>query len=207
MTANQVSHDSRLIDDRWIEVQHRALKAGAHQPDEDAMCVMEAVAYVAGEPWSDHPQCVCPTIAVFLGTWNDGLPSDDDRIRLLRPLIPRLIGSRASAFVEERRGWMALDWMIRVNTPAWLEIAGLADHARALRELREIVDLASLKSADAPCRTAASAASAAWSARAASDASDASDAWAALKPTVEQLQQSALDLVDRMLAVTDAEMA
>ena len=29
---------------------------GAH-PGHEAMCVMEAVAYVAGEPWSDRPGC------------------------------------------------------------------------------------------------------------------------------------------------------
>lgn len=35
-----------------------SLKRGAHQEAEKAFCVMEAVAYVAGEPWSDHPKCV-----------------------------------------------------------------------------------------------------------------------------------------------------
>ena len=47
---------------------------------------MEAVAYVAGEPWSDNPACACWTIGNFLREWNDVLP-DADRDALLRPLI------------------------------------------------------------------------------------------------------------------------
>lgn len=30
------------------------LYSGAHAPDTKKMCAMEAVAYVAGEPWSDR---------------------------------------------------------------------------------------------------------------------------------------------------------
>lgn len=33
------------------------LSKGDHNSIEDGMCVMEAVAYVAGEPWSDAPAC------------------------------------------------------------------------------------------------------------------------------------------------------
>ena len=65
------------------------LKSGSHpKPNgEFAACVMEAVAYVAGVPWSDHPACTCPVITTFMVAWNDGLPSDADRTRLLLPLV------------------------------------------------------------------------------------------------------------------------
>jgi hypothetical protein len=33
------------------------LEAGAHEGPEDGMCVMEAVAFMAGEPFSDLFQC------------------------------------------------------------------------------------------------------------------------------------------------------
>jgi hypothetical protein len=33
-----------------------SLLEGSHTSAEDGMCVMEAVAYVAGEPFSDHPR-------------------------------------------------------------------------------------------------------------------------------------------------------
>ncbi|MEZ5421018.1 MAG: hypothetical protein R2708_27265, partial [Vicinamibacterales bacterium] len=85
-----------------------ALSAGGHHGPDDGMCVMEAVAFVAGEPWSDHPACACPVIGAFLRAWNDGLP-DDERDRLLRPLIPRLINTRSTRAVEQRRADLALD--------------------------------------------------------------------------------------------------
>ena len=63
------------------------LSAGAHETEHEGACVMEAVAYVAGEPWSDKPACACPVLGAFLRTWNDHLPTDADRDRLLRPLM------------------------------------------------------------------------------------------------------------------------
>ncbi|OYV95157.1 MAG: hypothetical protein B7Z68_07320, partial [Acidobacteria bacterium 21-70-11] len=104
---------------------------------------MEAVAYVAGEPWSDAPQCACPVITAFLVSWNDSLPSDPERDRLLKPLIPRIVGTRSTPAVKERRRYMALDWMIRVYTPKWLDlIPTLGENAAALRDLDGIVDMA-----------------------------------------------------------------
>ena len=66
------------------------LSKGAHKHEDEGACVMEAVAYVAGEPWTDRPACACPVISAFMRAWNDDLPTDADRDRLLRPLIPRL---------------------------------------------------------------------------------------------------------------------
>ena len=77
-----------------------ALYSGSHDPDPDGqMCAMEAVAFVAGEPWSDHPQCASPVLGAFMRAWNDGLP-DAERTALLLPLVPRLVGTRASAEIE-----------------------------------------------------------------------------------------------------------
>src|SRR6478736_10567984 len=124
-----------------------ALSSGAHAAESGEMCVMEAVAWVAGENWSDHPSCACPVISSFLRSWNDGLPSDEERSRLLKPLIPKLVSSRRSKKVEAKRAWMALDWSVRFSTPAWLELAGLKDHAEICRRLNPITSSASAKDA------------------------------------------------------------
>lgn len=55
------------------------LKHGSHRSLEEGACVMEAVSYLAGEPWSDRPECVCPVIGQFLRSWNDSLSNDGDR--------------------------------------------------------------------------------------------------------------------------------
>lgn len=230
---------------RLDKVQKLKLKRGSHDPPNGAFeaCVMEAVAYVAGEEWSDHPKCACPVISAFLRAWNDDLPDDDTRTRLLLPLVPKLAGSVSS--IELKRSRMVIDWLARVFAPAWLELAGLSEHAETLRTLPELVDDDSAVAAQ-PALSAAwnaarsaswgAASSAAWSAaesaasRAASRAawnvaesaalsaalSAASRAaWSAassaaesaassaadqaLEGTVNRLQQSALELVERML--------
>ena len=49
-----------------LDLETLELKVGAHSSPNDGMCVMEAVAYIAREPWSDHPVCVSPAIASFM---------------------------------------------------------------------------------------------------------------------------------------------
>ena len=69
------------------------------------MCVMEAVAFVAGEPHSDTPTCACPVISAFLRSWNDSIPDDAHRTELLAPFVQDL-GDRRSdtaALVAEER--------------------------------------------------------------------------------------------------------
>lgn len=173
-----------MIDEtRLAAIKGRQLGKGSHSSIEHGMCVMEAVSYVAGEPWSDRPACASPTIGAFLRTWNDALPDDEARTRLLGPLIPRLPGTAADDATELRRSYMALDWMVRVMAPAWLELAGLGEHAALLRDLGEICDELSVALAVANTRAAREAArKAAWdAAREARDvgAAEWDAAWAA----------------------------
>jgi hypothetical protein len=180
---------------------------------------MEAAAYIAGERHTDKPQCVSPVITAFMIGWNDGLPSDAERDRLLKPLLPLVLHTRTRAADEETRAWMATDWLVRVHTPVWLDLAGLGDHARALRALRPYTSVEIAVAAQgtlAAARAAAgdAAGDAAWdaawdAARAAARAAarDAAGAAArdaardALAPTTTLLQASAMDLVQRMCAV------
>jgi hypothetical protein len=156
--------------ERLSFVQALPLNSGGHDNIDEGMCVMEAVSYVAGEPWSDSPACASPLIAAFLRSWNDSL---DDEARN-RPLIPKLVGTRGTEAVEERRSYLALDWLIRVFTPKWLDmVPALHEHAKALRELEAIADTAGAAAAGERVRAAEAAARvAAWGAAwgAASDA-------------------------------------
>ncbi|HXG69964.1 MAG TPA: hypothetical protein VNJ04_05045 [Gemmatimonadaceae bacterium] len=134
---------------------------------------MEWVAFLAREPHSDAPACACPTIAAFMRSWNDALPDDATRTRLLAPLLPLIVGTRsASDKVLVRRSYLAIDWSIRTSTPAWLRCAGLTEHANAMADLPEIVDMAILKSAHKSSAAARAAAGAAASAAAGAAASD-----------------------------------
>jgi hypothetical protein len=149
-----------ITEERLAQLAALSLSAGSHEEFEAGVCAMEAVAYIAGEPHSDAPACACPVITAFMIGWNDGLPSDDERNRLLKPFLPRIVGTRSTPDVEERRAFLAMDWAIRVYTPTWLDLVDdLKPHAAAIRALDAVHDLATLEASTPSLRSAREAAS------------------------------------------------
>jgi hypothetical protein len=120
------------------------LAHGAHATPEDGRCAMEWVSYLAGEPHSDRPACVSPVLRAFCVAFNDWLPSTARQ--RLRPYLTRTIGTVDDG-LDEARAWMAIDWLIRVHTPAWLDLAGMNEAAWRLVSLQPILDPASLDGA------------------------------------------------------------
>lgn len=77
-----------IIEERLRYIDTLTLGRGSHSPPSNGMvsaCVMEATAYVSGEGWSDHPECVSPVIGAFLRSWNDSLTETDRQ--LLKPRV------------------------------------------------------------------------------------------------------------------------
>ena len=146
-----------IIEDSLALLDTLVLDSGGHEPDGE-FCVMEAVAYVAGEPWSDSPECVSPIIAAFLRSWNDGLP--DDERQMLKPYITRVIGTKTTKAAEDKRAWMATDWLVRECAPAYLRLAGLTEYAEKLERLAALTTAKRAEKAQ-PTISAASKASAA----------------------------------------------
>lgn len=107
---------------------------------------MEMVAWLAGEPHSDEPQCSCPVLAAFVRACNDAM-SDDARNRHLRPIVPFLVNTRGSAELERRRGDIVLDCMLRELVPAWLRRRGSMAEARVFEQLPRPVSTAALQAA------------------------------------------------------------
>jgi hypothetical protein len=111
------------------------LEKGKHSDPSDGMCLLEAVAFVAGEPFTDRPACVSPVLAAFGRYLNDALPRE--RRQHLASLIPLLIGT-VGAEADERDGLRCAHWLIAHWVPAWLDLVPeLAGHAAALRALPE----------------------------------------------------------------------
>jgi hypothetical protein len=140
---------------------------------------------VAGEPFSDHPECASPVITSFLVYWNDAM--DDVDRQMLKPYIVRLVGTRTGKRHEEQRAWMLTDWLARECAPAWLRLAGLTGQAELLESLAPLTSAASARKAqpvlDAARKDSAAARAAArdaaWDAVWASAAAAARDAvWA-----------------------------
>jgi hypothetical protein len=197
-----------VIEERLTYLEPLKLGRGSHFAPSNGLveaCVMEAVAYVAGEPFSDHPACASPILTSFLISWNDAM-NDDDR-QMLKTFIPRLVGTRTGKRHEEVRAWMLTDWLARECAPAWLRLAGLKDQAELLESLAPLKSAVSARKAqpalDATRKKSAAARDAAWAAAGDAARAAARDAaWAALVPTTRGLQQSALLLLDRMIAVS-----
>lgn len=218
---------------RTIDLDKITLQSGGHQPD-SKFCVVELAAFIAGEPWSDHPKCVSPSIAAFLRSWNDSL--DDETRQILKPYAVKCIGTKGTDEHEEIRAWMATDWLVREYAPAWLRLAGLTKQAEALESLAALTGKREAKSVqpiiEAARKDAAAAGYATWAAAGAAagiaaraatwyaardaagaatwDAAGAAARAAAKKklaPTIKALQQSALLLLDRMIEVHHEEYA
>ncbi|MES2156124.1 MAG: hypothetical protein V4510_13400, partial [bacterium] len=161
-----------------LDIDKVTLLEGAHDSPSKGLCVMEAVAYIAREKHSDHPECVSPVIATFLRSWNDAL--DTETRQQLKALIPVVMDTAGSAEDEDRRAWMCLDWLVREYTPAWLRLAKLDKQADLLANLPRFkagMDVPSIRPAIEAVRQDAAAA---WDAAgAAAGAAVWAAAWAA----------------------------
>ncbi|HEY7075223.1 MAG TPA: hypothetical protein VH418_07630 [Solirubrobacteraceae bacterium] len=85
------------------------LRPGRHVRPEDGACVVELASMLAGESFSDHPQCVSPVIAAFLRGYNDGI--GDFRRQDLYPVASEIVGSSAPAEVEAARLERCREWV------------------------------------------------------------------------------------------------
>ena len=77
------------------------LSRGKHRSMRKGACFMEMASLLAGERWSDHPQCTQPLLAELARYVND-CTSDDNRHELA-VLIPSVVGLRSDDPVMDAR--------------------------------------------------------------------------------------------------------
>lgn len=117
--------------DRLAHVEALRLGKGPHDSFADGAGVMEAVAYIAGEPISDHPRCASPVLGAVLRAWNDCL--DDETRQRLKPYVARLVGTGGSEHDDARRRDALWAWVLGTLVPRWLETAGMLAEAEQVR--------------------------------------------------------------------------
>ncbi len=236
----------KIIPERLAILPTLHIDGGGHDDFDEGHCSMELVAWMAGEGWTDAPKCASPVLREYVISLNDQWSSEQRQ--KLAPYLPRMVGTGDDGR-DEIRSYLALDWLIRSYTPAWLDLAGLTAEAQELRDLRRIVDLADAHAAQPAVRAIRDKVVAAWvaardaarvaagdaawdaagdaardaawdaagdAARVAAGVAAGVAAWVAardaarvaagdaLRPTVDSLQESALELLDRMI---DAEVS
>lgn len=117
--------------------------AGLHSPDGKA-CIMEVIAMLAGEKWSDRPACASPVIAVFARVFWDRTPKTWQG---LLDRADRIAGSATTKEIDRARGYLAADWAVRRFAPRWLRRAGLEEDAVRLESLAPVTDATSARAA------------------------------------------------------------
>ena len=93
------------------------------------------------------PESACPVIAAFLHYWNYALPTDEERNRLVTPLIPRLAHTRNES-LEKNRSALVATWFVSIYAPAWLRLAALNVQEETYAAMEEVRDAAQRKSLD-----------------------------------------------------------
>jgi hypothetical protein len=101
-----------------VSYQTITLSKGKHDSPQDGVCVMELASMLADEPFSDHPQSVCPVIGAFLRAYNDRI--DDGRRQDLYSYAAKVVGSRASANVQHARAERVSAWALELRWGRWL---------------------------------------------------------------------------------------
>jgi hypothetical protein len=96
-----------------VSYQTITLSKGKHGSPEDGACVMELASMLAGEPFSDRPQSVCPVIGSFLRAYNDRI--DDARRQDLYAYAAKVVGSRASEDVQHARAERLRAWALELH--------------------------------------------------------------------------------------------
>ena len=141
-----------------IEHDDGVLKSGGHAAGRD-FCAMEFLAKIAGEPWTDKPQCVHPTLGAYCRGMNDATwPSDGNRTETMLPLLAEVFGTN-NLNIDARR---IAEQTIRVIVPIALEAAAELHHDEIHKAvLRAAAERCRVEGSYAACNAASAACNAA----------------------------------------------
>ena len=105
------------------------LARGRHRTPRRGACFMEFASFLAGERWSDHPDCTHPLLGQLARQVNDQI-SDAGR-QQLTPLIPTVVGRRG-----DDRTWLRLP--VAVAASSILHVPEATQRALAAGLLRAV---------------------------------------------------------------------
>ena len=132
------------IQEQQALIESTILTVGKHESREKGVCVMELVAWLAGESHTDFPECVDRGISRVLQKFNDRM-NLTDRNKYLKPLLLKVIGSNASLEIRIKRAFVTADWTVRIILPTAFDLMGKKEWAKKLRVLAPIIDIATAK--------------------------------------------------------------
>lgn len=117
------------------------LKPGPHRSPDYGLCVMECVAFVAGERHTDRPECACPVITQIAVHANDTVPPAV--LAQMSSRVLRLAGSRGSEDLMAKRASFLVDYVVRKAMPAALAASALPACAELAKEFADLPPIVS----------------------------------------------------------------
>jgi hypothetical protein len=123
--------------ERLKEIETKPLHKGSGTGIDQA-CVMQMVSYVAGEKWTDQPECACPVLTWYAIRLNDRF--DDKHRQLMKPFIPMLVGTRSTPESQIARKRLIRWRNVTVTYPLILETIKLNDLAEKLRAFENTLE-------------------------------------------------------------------
>ena len=126
------------------------LQDGGHDKRTDGLCVMEAAAWLAGEPHSATPSCASPLVTRFAQRINDRF--DQTTRDALRDRLPLIVGSRSTSDVERKRSLEFVYLFATLNFARALEFLAGVERVAKYRDrlLAGAATLRALKRDDEP---------------------------------------------------------
>ena len=126
-----------LNQERWQEIQDKKLYRGAGQ-GVDKACVMQMVAYISGDNWTDSPECACPVLTRYAIYLNDKF-NDEHRQKMKAFIVP-LVGTRMNDETQIARKRMIMFRYVTVTYPLLLDLWKLPELATEFSELPNSID-------------------------------------------------------------------
>jgi len=181
-----------------LNLKSLKLLSGSHSSVEQGLCIMEAVAYFAGEKHSDKPECACPVLTSYMIKINDSM--NEEERQKLKPYIKKLIGTKDGN--SAKRLEILVHHACTKITPFALELANLPKEAEIMRQLKMGDYSAARSAAWSAAESAELAELAAWSAaRSAAESAAWSAAWSAAAKDRKVYWKMALKALDEALKV------
>lgn len=115
----------QILPERLEKLPEHVVHYGAHATFNQGHCTMEMVAWLAGEPQSDHPRCACPYLGSVMVSVNDHYKDTDSRTQAVLPLIPHLVGTRGSKELGTLRIKRLAEWLQNHALPQLIAAANL----------------------------------------------------------------------------------
>lgn len=132
-----------------IEIEKFTFVKGEGNFSEKTACIISACVakwrMEHGEPLgtaTDEIKCVCPVIRRYAIRINDSalFATDAERTEMLMPFVDKLLDTKGSRDLMQRRAYLCADYAVRKFAPTALRARGYAEHAEKLESLEPAVD-------------------------------------------------------------------